>query len=157
MVVQSVLLLGGGALVSYLPASWVRPRDPDSIAWAGVVGLLGSLVFTVVDTIVLRPLGVYHWTWDAIGGGSGFWYIPVWWMAATVLAWLGSWVAATSFTVRDAASVMAMAGQTVMLSVIMFAILTLTQVAPVHPAVMALAFALGLVVHVALAAALRRR
>ncbi|HET7039265.1 MAG TPA: hypothetical protein VFH97_05215, partial [Gemmatimonadales bacterium] len=73
-VVRAVLILAGGIAFSYLPAVWIRPRTVDGIAWAALVGLLGALAFTVLDTAILRPLNLYHWTWDAIGGGSGFWY-----------------------------------------------------------------------------------
>jgi len=96
IIVQSVLVLVGGAVFAYVPSMLLRPRDTDGIAWAAMIGLLGALVFTVIDTVLLRPMNLYHWTWDAIGGGSGFWYIPVWWMGAVFLAWLGAWVVAAS-------------------------------------------------------------
>ena len=156
-VVQSALVLVGGALFAYLPAAWVRPTDVDSIGWAALLGLLGALVFTVIDTVALRPVGIYHWTWDAIGGGSGFWYVPVWWMAATILAWLGSWIAAIAIGTRGAFNLVVTAGPTIALGLVVFAVLVFTNVAPLHTATMALAFVLGLVLHVALAAALRRR
>src|SRR3990172_1794464 len=92
VVVQSLLILAGGTVFSYAPSYWVRPRGVDAIAWAALMGLLGSVAFTIVDTVVLRPVDLYHWTWDAIGGGSGFWYVPVWWMGSCFLAWLGAWV-----------------------------------------------------------------
>src|SRR5207247_2124134 len=34
----------------------------------------------------------YPWTWDAVGGGSTWWYLPMWWMLGTYLAWLGGMV-----------------------------------------------------------------
>ena len=85
--VQSALILVGAGVFCFLPAHWVRPTSVDGIAWAALLGLMGALFFTVADSVLLRPLGIYHWTWDAIGGGSGFWYIPVWWMGAAGLAW----------------------------------------------------------------------
>jgi hypothetical protein len=94
VIVQSAIVLGGGLVASFLPAHLVQPRNVDGIAWASLLGLVGSLFFTVIDTVLLRPLDLYHWTWDAIGGGSGFWYIPVWWMGAAALAWLGAWIVA---------------------------------------------------------------
>ena len=72
--VQSVLVLVGAAVFAYLPSMLLRPRDADSIAWASLIGLLGALVFTVIDTAIFRPMNLYHWTWDAIGGGSGFYH-----------------------------------------------------------------------------------
>jgi len=156
VVVQSILILAGGVVFGYFPAALVRPREVDSIAWASLVGLLGALAFTVVDTAILRPLGVYHWTWDAIGGGSGFWYIPVWWMGSAVLAWLGSWVYSISQRPREA-GITAPAAQTVLIAIILFAILVISRVGPWSSAIMALAFALALVVHVPVARVLYRR
>jgi hypothetical protein len=153
VVVQSLLVLLGGAVFSYAPAYWVRPREVDTIAWASLLGLLGSVVFTVVDTAILRPVHLYPWTWDAIGGGSGFWYIPVWWMGSCFLAWLGSWV----YSIRAAGGGTAVGGslQTVGLGVLIFVILAATGLAPFHSAVAGLAFTLALVLHVPLAAVLR--
>lgn len=153
---QSLFVLAGAAVASYLPASWVRPRSTDGIAWAALLGLLGALAFTVVDTAVLRPLTIYHWTWDAIGGGSGFWYVPVWWMGSAVLAWLGAWVVAAAAR-GGAKAVWMSAAQTAGLAIVLLGMLTVTGLAPFHPAVMALAFALGLPLHVAIAVILGRR
>lgn len=155
VVVQSVLILAGGTVFAYAPAYWVRPRGVDAIAWAALVGLLGSVAFTIVDTVVLRPVNLYHWTWDAIGGGSGFWYVPVWWMGSCFLAWLGAWV--HSIAVSGGGNPVSAALQTAGLSVLLLAILTATGLAPFHGAVAALAYTLALIVHVPLAAALRAR
>lgn len=155
VVVQSLLILAGGVVFAYAPAFWVRPRGVDAIAWAALVGLLGSVAFTVVDTAVLRPLNLYHWTWDAIGGGSGFWYIPVWWMGSCFVAWLGAWI--HSIVQPGGGNAVSAALQTAGLSVLLFVILIATRIAPFHAAVAALAFALALVVHVPLAAVLRAR
>jgi len=155
VVVQSLLILVGGLVFAYAPAYWVRPRNVDTIAWASLVGLLGSLVFTVLDTAVLRPVKLYHWTWDAIGGGSGFWYVPVWWMGSCFLAWLGAWIA--SLAAAGGGSLLGAALQTAGLAVLLFVVLTATALAPFHAAVAALAFTLALVVHVPLAAILRSR
>jgi len=46
------------------------------------------------DIVVLRPFKAYPWTWDAIGGGSSWWYLPIWWMLGTFLAWMGGIVTA---------------------------------------------------------------
>jgi hypothetical protein len=154
-VAQSVLVLIGGAVFAYAPAYWVRPRGVDAIAYAALVGLLGSVVFTVVDTAVLRPVHLYHWTWDAIGGGSGFWYIPVWWMGSCFLAWLGAWVYSIRAG-RDGSAVSA-ALQTLGIGVLLLGAGVATGLAPFHAAVAALAFTVGLVLHVPLAAVLRNR
>lgn len=154
-VVQSILVLAGGAVFAYLPSGLLRPYDAESIAWAAMIGLLGALVFTVIDTVLLRPLNLYHWTWDAIGGGSGFWYIPVWWMGSAVLAWLGAWV--TALGNRGAGrDISGIAGQTVGIAVVLGGILMATGVLPFHSAGFALAFTLGLVLHVPLAGVMYR-
>jgi hypothetical protein len=151
-VLQSVLVLLGAALASFLPPLFFRPRDVDTTAWAAMIGLLGSLTFTVIDTALFRPLHLYHWTWDAIGGGSGFWYIPVWWMGATFLAWLGSWVVANrGGDVGIASSI----GLTVGMAIVVAAILTLVGV-PLHAASVALAYTVALILHVPLSAMMHR-
>jgi len=155
VVVQALLVLLGGAVFAYAPAYWVRPREIDSISWASLLGLLGSVAFTVVDTAVLRPVHLYPWTWDAIGGGSGFWYIPVWWMGSCFLAWLGSWV--YSLLAPGGGSAVGAALQTAGLGVLIFVILVATGLAPFGPAVAGLAFTAALVLHVPLAAVLRGR
>src|SRR2546425_10025438 len=47
-----------------------------------------------VDIVVLRPLHAFPWTWDAVAGGSTWWYLPIWWMLGTFLAWMGGIVTA---------------------------------------------------------------
>ncbi len=155
-VAQSAIVLLGAAVASYLPAARVRPQNVDSIAWAALVGLLGALVFTVADAAVLRPLDLYHWQWDAIGGGSGFWYIPVWWMAAAVLAWLGSWVTAAAGRATGPSGVVPVAALSAGLAVVMLAVAVLAGALPFTAATLALAFAAALVVHVAAATILSR-
>jgi hypothetical protein len=155
VVVQSLLVLLGGVVFSYAPAHWVKPREVDSIAWASLLGLLGSVVFTVVDTAVLRPVHLYPWTWDAIGGGSGFWYIPVWWMGSCFLAWLGSWI--YSMLAPGGGTAVTASLQTAGLGVLVFVILVATGLAPFHSAVAGLAFTIALVLHVPLAAVLRTK
>jgi hypothetical protein len=157
IVVQSLIVVLGGVLASFLPALWVQPRGADTIAWAALVGLLGALVFTVIDTVLLRPIGIYHWTWDAVGGGSGFWYIPVWWMGSALLAWLGAWVAALVGNARGTFSMTGTAGSTIAVTVVVFLVLVLVRLAPPTPAIVALAFSLGLVFTVPLTMVLTRR
>lgn len=153
--VQSVLVLAGGAVFTYAPAIWVRPRSIDGIAWTATLGLLGSVAFTVIDTAVLRPLDMYHWTWDAIGGGSGFWYIPIWWMGATFLAWIGAWVA--SREAGEPASFGKVAAKTLGLGLGFAVVLVVSGVAPFHAATVALGYALGLIAHLALSVIPARR
>ena len=150
VVVQSGLILFGAAVFCYFPVHWVRPSHVDGIAWAALLGLMGALFFTAIDTILLRPLGLYHWTWDAIGGGSGFWYIPVWWMGSATLAWLGAWIAVQRY-LRLLRVGWHMGTHMFALGIAVFAVLVGARLAPVHSAVMALGVALALPIHVAVA------
>lgn len=145
---QIVLVLLGASVCAFFPALRVRPRSTDFIAWAALLGLLGALFFTVADAMLLRRVGVYHWTWDAIGGGSGMWYIPVWWMGAAVLAWLGAWIVTIS---APDAMLIKVAGLTVVIALVLAAIMIVTDVGSLHPATAALAFMLALPAHVAIA------
>jgi hypothetical protein len=157
VLVQTVLIVAGGIVWSYLPAVWIRPRSADGIAWASMVGLLGALAFTVLDTAILRPLNLYHWTWDAIGGGSGFWYIPVWWMGSALVAWLGGYVVALVARRNAEPAPVAVGVQTALLAVLLFAVTAATGILPFHAAIAALAFTVALVLHVSIAAAMSRR
>ena len=157
VVVQSIVVLAGGALASYLPAYWVRPCTIDAIGWSTLLGFLGAVVFTFIDTAVLRPVQLYPWTWDAIGGGSGWWYIPIWWMGSAFLAWLGAWVYSARAQGAAVVNVPGLAAQTVGLALVLFVLLKVTGIARVHPAVAALSYSLGLVIHVPIATTLSRR
>jgi hypothetical protein len=154
---QSLLVLAGGVVAIFFPARAVRPRTIDAIGWTALTGFLGAAVFTVVDIAVLRPLSVYSWRWDAIGGGSGWWYIPVWWMGSTFLAWLGGWVYASRARAITEVNVLTLGGLAAGLAVVIFAILTFGGSAPFHPAVAALAIGLSAIILVPIAALLARR
>ena len=90
---QAVVVLATATLVSLLPALWVVARGIEGIAGAAAVGLWGTIVFTAIDIVVLRPanhlITIYPWTWDAVGGLSTWWYLPIWWMLGTFVAWMG--------------------------------------------------------------------
>jgi hypothetical protein len=154
-VVQSILIILAGLALSYLPSVFLPPKDADSVAWAAMIGLLGSLAFTVIDTILLRPIKLYDWKWDAIGGGSGFWYVPVWWMGAAFLAWLGAWIVANGSKKSDGNVVQA-AATTAGIAIGIAVVLMLVRVVPVHSASVALAFTIGLILHVPLSAVVNR-
>jgi hypothetical protein len=93
---QSAVVLVGATLIAFLPGLWVGARQTEGVAGAAAVGLVGTVVFMLVDVALLRPVRLYSWTWDAIGGGSGWWYLPVWWMYGTFLPWLGALLVARS-------------------------------------------------------------
>ena len=93
--VQALVVLAAGVVVAFLPAQWTAARGTEGIAGAAAVGLVGTVVFSAIDIVLLRPFKAYPWTWDAIGGGSTWWYLPVWWMLGTFLAWMGGIVTAS--------------------------------------------------------------
>lgn len=86
-----LLVLGLGATI-ILPGLWTRARNIDGIAAAAGIGLSATVVFLLIDVVLLQPLGAYTFRWRALGGGSNWWYHPVWWMAGTYLSWMGAFV-----------------------------------------------------------------
>jgi hypothetical protein len=90
----AAVVLGAGVLVSVLPAQWAVSRNTEGVAGAAAIGLWGTVVFMAIDIVLLRNVRAYPWTWDAIGGGSTWWYLPIWWMLGTFLAWMGGLVTA---------------------------------------------------------------
>jgi hypothetical protein len=87
--VEALIVLAAGVALSFLPAQFSAARQVEGIAGAAAIGLVGTIVFMAIDIALFRPLKAYPWTWDAIGGGSTWWYLPVWWMLGTFLAWMG--------------------------------------------------------------------
>ena len=152
-IVQAILILAGGALFAFLPAHWIRPRTADGIAWAAMTGLMGALWFAALDIAILRPLGIYRPSWDAIGGGSSYWYLPVWWMGSAVLAWLGGWIVANQ--ARASGGPLMAAAQAEGLAIVLFGILVIA-LGPFTSAMMALAYTLALVLLVPLSAVFGR-
>src|SRR5881628_1313345 len=92
--VEALIVLVAGVGVALLPAQRTGARATEGIAGAAAVGLVGTVVFSAIDIVLLRPFKAYPWTWDAIGGGSTWWYLPVWWMLGTFVAWMGGIVTA---------------------------------------------------------------
>ncbi|MGE5092188.1 MAG: hypothetical protein ACM3OH_08455 [Bacillota bacterium] len=93
--VGGIVLLAGLTLVTSLPGLWTRARTIEGIAGAAGIGLAASGVFLLFDVTLLQPFGVYTNRWLAIGGGSNWWYHPVWWMAGTFLPWMGALILAS--------------------------------------------------------------
>ncbi len=98
-IVRSVLVLAGVTATTLLPGLWTRARTIEGIAGAAGIGLAATAVFLVIDVVALQPLGTYTNRWLEIGGGSNWWYHPVWWMVGTFLAWMGAFAMARQ-TVR---------------------------------------------------------
>jgi hypothetical protein len=94
-VVQALIVLIAAPVVSLFPARATAPRTIEGIAGAAAVGLVGTVVFSAIDIVILRPFHAYPWTWDAVGGGTTWWYLPVWWMLGTFVAFMGGMLTAT--------------------------------------------------------------
>jgi hypothetical protein len=98
--VQGLILLVGLGVVSMLPGLWTKPRTIEGIAGAAGIGLAAAAVFLVVDVALLQNIGTYSHRWHDLGGGSNWWYHPVWWMVGTFLPWMGAWILANQ-TVKE--------------------------------------------------------
>lgn len=93
-IVLMLVVLVGGVLAAFLPGSLAASRTVQGVASAAAIGLWGTIVFMAIDIVLLRPFKAFPWTWDAVGGGSTWWYLPIWWMLGTFLAWMGGIVTA---------------------------------------------------------------
>jgi hypothetical protein len=93
-IVCGLILVAGLAAVSMLPGLWTRPRTIEGIAGAAGIGLGATAVFLLVDVMLLQNIGTYTNRWYEIGGGSNWWYHPVWWMVGTFIPWMGAWILA---------------------------------------------------------------
>src|SRR5437762_12328302 len=91
---ETVIVLVAGVAAAFLPAYWATARTTQGIASAAAIGLWGTIVFMAIDIILLRPFHAFPWPWDAVGGGSTWWYLPIWWVLGTFLAWMGAIVTA---------------------------------------------------------------
>lgn len=100
VIVQALILFVGLAVVSMLPGLWTRPRTIEGIAGAAAIGLGATVVFLLVDVALLQNIGTYGHRWHDLGGGSNWWYHPVWWMVGTFLPWMGAWILANQ-TVKE--------------------------------------------------------
>jgi hypothetical protein len=96
LVVLGLILVAGVGATIVLPGRWTEARTIEGVAGAAGIGLIATVVFLVLDSIaqIILPSGLFTNRWLAIGGGSNWWYHPVWWMVGTYLAWLGAWIQA---------------------------------------------------------------
>jgi hypothetical protein len=106
---QTVIVLAAAVTAGLMPAQRTTARSTPGIAGAAAVGLWGTIVFMAIDIIVLRPLKAYPWTWDAVGGGSTWWYLPIWWMLGTFVAWMGGMYTAGRASRGGSSSLVALA------------------------------------------------
>lgn len=118
-----ILLIPAGVLaVTFLPGIWTGARTIEGIASAAGIGLAATIVFLLVDVSVFQPIGLWSNRWREIGGGSNWWYHPVWWMVGTYLPWLGAFTlanqAAKSGRSSPVAAAMTAVGCTLLFGVI---------------------------------------
>lgn len=138
-VAEAAIVLVAGAAAAFLPGEWTAARSSEGIAGAAAVGLVGTVVFSAIDIVLLRPFKAYPWTWDAIGGGSSWWYLPVWWMLGTFFAWMGAIVTARGAT-RGEATLVRRALPAVATGIVVAAVVRLAGVAVAPPVVAGGAF-----------------
>jgi hypothetical protein len=89
-----VLVTAAVLTVTFLPGIWTRALSIEGISGAAGIGLAATVVFLIVDVAFFQPFGLYTHRWRDIGGGSNWWYHPIWWMVGTYLPWLGAWILA---------------------------------------------------------------
>jgi len=105
---EALLLLAGLTATCALPGLWTRARTGNGIAAAAGIGLGATVAFMAIDVALLQRIGTYTNRWLEIGGGSNWWYHPVWWMAGTFLAWMGAIILANQTRKTGSPSVPAM-------------------------------------------------
>lgn len=93
-ILGGIIVVIGLAAVTMLPGLWTRPRTIEGIAGAAGIGLGAAGVFLLIDVMLLQNIGTYSHRWYDVGGGSNWWYHPVWWMVGTFLPWMGAWILA---------------------------------------------------------------
>jgi hypothetical protein len=96
--VLAFVVLAAAVPIALWPGHLVGARSVEGVAGAAAVGLLGTVAFMALDIVFLRPFKAYPWTWDAIGGNSTWWYLPIWWMLGTFCAWMGGLLVAQRYT-----------------------------------------------------------
>lgn len=99
-----VLVTAAVVAVTFLPGLWTRAATIEGIAGAAGIGLAATVVFLIVDVALFQPFGLYTHRWRDIGGGSNWWYHPVWWMVGTYLPWFGAWILANQTSKGGSAS-----------------------------------------------------
>jgi len=99
-----VLVILSVLVVTFLPGIWTRARSIEGISGAAGIGLAATVVFLIVDVAFFQSFGLYTHRWLDLGGGSNWWYHPIWWMVGTYLPWLGAWMLANQSVRGGAAS-----------------------------------------------------
>jgi hypothetical protein len=128
LALEAIILLIGLAVTIALPGLWTRARYIEGIAGAAGIGLFSTVVFLAVDVAIFQPIGLYSNRWLEIGGGSNWWYHPVWWMLGTFMPWMGAWVLANQTAKRGSPSPAALVGSAVVLALVIMALSTVLHV-----------------------------
>ena len=159
VLVCGVILLAGLAAVTMLPGIWTRPRTIEGIAGAAGIGLAAAGVFLLVDVSLLQNIGTYSNRWYEIGGGSNWWYHPVWWMVGTFLPWMGAWILANQTVKHGQPSPLHGFATALVATVLVAAVAVFLGVPGAHwtLATFGVAFLPGLVLALALSAIGKRR
>ncbi len=116
-----IVIVGVGATIA-LPGLWTRARTIEGIAGAAGLQLAAAGMFVLIDSLLFQPLGVYTNRWREIGGGSNWWYHPIWWMVGTYLAWMGAWTLAHQTSRSGAPNAGVLVGGTMVLAAIIMVI-----------------------------------
>ena len=116
-VVLAPILLVGLAGVTLMPGLWTRARTIEGIGGAAGIGLGATVVFLLIDVVLLQHIGTYTNRWYEIGS-SNWWYHPVWWMVGTFLPWMGAWILANQLDRNGRVSVPAAFGTAVAFAVL---------------------------------------
>ncbi len=122
LVVCGAILFVGIAATIVLPGQWTRARTIEGIAGAAGIGFAAAIVFLIVDVALFQPIHLYTNRWLEIGGGSNWWYHPVWWMVGTYLPWMGAWIQANQTAKNGQPSPVALILGTVVLAAVCLAI-----------------------------------
>jgi hypothetical protein len=118
LIAELIIVIAGVGATIVLPGVWTRAETIEGIAGGAGIGLAATAVFLAFDLALLQPLGIYTNRWYQIGGGSNWWYHPVWWMVGTCLAWLGAWVRANQIARSGSPNVGALVGGTFVIAAI---------------------------------------
>lgn len=124
LLVCGLILVVGIAATILLPGTWTKARSIEGIAGAAGIGLAATVVFLLIDVAVLQPMGVWTNRWLQIGGGSNWWYHPVWWMVGTYLPWMGAWVLSNQAAKSGAPSAGGLVGGTLIVAAVIMAAAT---------------------------------
>lgn len=89
-----IVVFVGAMITIFYPATITQPRTIEGISAGAGIGLGATWVFLLLDAFLLQTFHAYTNRWHEVGGGSFWWYLPVWWMVGTYLAWMGSWIIA---------------------------------------------------------------